>query len=204
MVDDVGREDAHADVVGEFPGFARDRDVERQDARVLGRFLLQHDARPHHVPLVHGPDVDAGHRDVDAVGLQKLEKGFQRPERRRLRAHALARAVDRGKDIVHVFHGLQFEAVQVVAGALDEELSARDGGLQAVRANLDPLRRPHRLVVLVRPLDAQLFEGVRREQRAHGGDEGAVQAARDDGVALGEGAVDEDDVHGGAQALDDL
>lgn len=53
-------------------------------------------------------------------------------------------------------------------------------------------------------LDAELLHGLRREERADLGDDGAVEAAQDDLVALVQVAVDEDDVDGGAETLDDL
>lgn len=53
-------------------------------------------------------------------------------------------------------------------------------------------------------LDADLLHWVRCEQGADGGDDGALQPAHHDGVALVDDAVDEDDVDGGAQPLHDL
>ncbi len=48
------------------------------------------------------------------------------------------------------------------------------------------------------------LHGMRREQRPDGRHDGPAEAAHDDDVALAQDAVDEDDVHGGAQPLDHL
>ena len=39
---------------------------------------LCHCARPQHVLLVHGPDADTGHWDVDGVAVQKRQQRLQR------------------------------------------------------------------------------------------------------------------------------
>jgi hypothetical protein len=70
------------------------------------------------------------------------------------------------------------------------------------RADLDALRRLDLLVVHVVGLDAHLAQGLRGEQRADRGHDGAVQPRHHDGLPLAQSPVDQDHVHGGAQALD--
>eukprot|EP00951_Prasinocladus_malaysianus_P004537 scaffold31870_cov37-Prasinocladus_malaysianus.AAC.2 len=52
--------------------------------------------------------------------------------------------------------------------------------------------------------DANFLHGMRREKGADCGDYGALQTADDNRVAFTDDAVDEDDINGRAQALDDL
>ena len=86
----------------------------------------------------------------------------------------------------------------------DQQGGAGDGRLEPVGADLHPLRPLDLLVVLVRAFHAELLERVRRQQRAHRGDERTTQTARHDGVAFLQPAVHQHDVDGRAEPFDDL
>lgn len=77
VVDDVSSEDPDAQALSHFPGFPGDRHVKGQQACKLLAALLKHHAGTHHILLVHRPNVDAGHRNLDGGGLEELQEGFQ-------------------------------------------------------------------------------------------------------------------------------
>mmetsp|Transcript_18383 Transcript_18383/g.46452 ORF Transcript_18383/g.46452 Transcript_18383/m.46452 type:complete len:737 (-) Transcript_18383:1874-4084(-) len=201
VVDDVRGEDLDAKLLGQLPRLLVHGDVERQDHRKLLGLLLVHHIGTQHVLLVHGPDVDARHRDVDLGGGQEGEQRLQRAQRRRLHAHALAALVHLGEDVGHVGHHRVLELLLAVLGAHHVHRRARHRLLQARSHDLDTHGRADLLVVHELPLDAHLAQHLRRLERLDARDYGPRQAAHHDLVALLELAVDEHAVHGGAQAL---
>ena len=92
-------------------------------------------------------------------------------------------------------HGRTRDGEQVRAGHRLVQLRGGD---------LHPLGRADLLVVHVLALDPHLLQRLGREERADVGDDGAVEAPEDDGVALPQHPVHEDHVDGVPQALDDL
>ena len=205
VVDDVGREDADAQVVGQGRRLAGDRHVKREHARPLGHAPLPHDGRSHHVPLVDGPDGDACDRDgrlPATAGTRAAPPGNRkwRPARTRRRPSGRRRQKCRACPPWPP----ALRPSRSSPGPTTSSCVPATAVSRPCAQILMPCAALDRLVVLVGALDAQLFQGVRGEEGAHSRHQGPVQAARDDGVALPQRAVDQDDVDGGTQALDDL
>lgn len=88
VVDDVGREDAHAGLGRLGLGVLIDRHVEGQDtAKLLPLALVEVDRGLDDVGPVHGADVDRAHGDVRLA--EERQQRLERTQCRGLHAHAL-------------------------------------------------------------------------------------------------------------------
>ncbi|RBQ68079.1 hypothetical protein VDGD_21613 [Verticillium dahliae] len=201
VVDDVGRENLDTHVLGVGLRLLVDLDVEAEHDGVVRR-LLQHDARLHDVALVHWADTHVGHGNL-AV-LEEVEQGLERTQRRGLHADTATRLLHAVEQHGEIGLDLVAEVVLVVVGADHEQAGAGNGALETRRADLDTQRRLDLLVVHVRRLETQLLHRRRRQQRTNVGDDGALDTAQHNLVALAEDTVCDDNVDGHAETLDRL
>mmetsp|Transcript_33806 Transcript_33806/g.74949 ORF Transcript_33806/g.74949 Transcript_33806/m.74949 type:complete len:256 (-) Transcript_33806:1701-2468(-) len=161
VVDDVCCEDLDVELLGQLTRLLVDRHIKRQDHCVLLGALLVHHVGPQHVLLVHRPDVDAGHRDVDLVTAQEGEQSLQGAKGGGLHAHALSALVHFTEDVGHVRHRRVLELLLVVLRPHHEHRGTRHRSLQAGSHNPHTHGGAYLLVVHQGALHTHLTQHLR-------------------------------------------
>mmetsp|Transcript_6730 Transcript_6730/g.18844 ORF Transcript_6730/g.18844 Transcript_6730/m.18844 type:complete len:456 (-) Transcript_6730:1497-2864(-) len=164
--------------------------------------LVLHDIGLLDVLLMHLADADV--EDGDVRLLEEGQQGLQGTERARLDVDAHGLLLEVGQDALETRVNLLLQGLEVVVGAADQELRARDGLLEARGADLHAHGGADRLVVHIIVLHPHLLHRLRGQETADLGDDGPGNARDDDLVVQTQGAVQQDHVDGRAEALDVL